>query len=138
MGFLSGKFAASGPLPGNDIRSRPPAWLRYFDAGGRAAPEWTKRLNDIKEILTSGGRTPAQGALAWIWARSDRAIPIPGVRTIAQVRENLGAIKFGPLEADQMMEIEKLLGRQPTWRRNCQPCRRPGSILRLSTLEILI
>ena len=114
MGFLSGKFASSGPLPGDDIRSQPPPWLRYFDAGGRAAPEWSKRLNAIKEILTSGGRTPAQGALAWLWARSDRAIPIPGVRTAAQVRENLGAIEFGPLEADQMTEIEALLDRRPT------------------------
>jgi aryl-alcohol dehydrogenase-like predicted oxidoreductase len=114
MGFLSGRFAASGPLPGNDIRSRPPAWLRYFEAGGRAAPEWSERLNAIKEILTSGGRTPAQGALAWVWARSDRTIPIPGVRTVAQVRENLGAMEFGPLEPGQMTELETLLNRHPT------------------------
>ena len=114
MGFLSGKFASTARLPEDDIRSRPPAWLRYFEAGGHPAPEWTERLNDIREILKSGGRTLAQGALAWIWARSDLTIPIPGVRTAAQVRENLGAIEFGPLEPGQMSEIETLAGRRPT------------------------
>jgi aryl-alcohol dehydrogenase-like predicted oxidoreductase len=96
MGFLSGKFAASGPLSGDDIRSRPPAWLRYFDAGGRAVPEWSERLNGIKEILTSGGRTLAQGALAWIWARSDRTIPIPASAPSPRFGRTWGPWSSGP------------------------------------------
>ena len=99
MGFLSGKFTPQSRLPDDDIRSSPPAWLRYFDDGGSAVPAWTGRLASIKEILTSGGRTLAQGALAWVWGRSAFTIPIPGVRTVAQVEENLGAIEFGPREA---------------------------------------
>ena len=111
MGFLSGKFTRDSRLPRDDIRSNPPAWLRYFEEGGGAAPHWTNRLAGIKEILTSGGRTLAQGALAWVWGRSERTIPIPGVRTVAQVEENIGAIKFGPLEPDHMREIDRLLER---------------------------
>jgi aryl-alcohol dehydrogenase-like predicted oxidoreductase len=114
MGFLSGKFTGMRRLPRDDIRSHPPAWLRYFEDGGRAAPEWTERLASIKEILSSGGRTLAQGALAWVWTRSERAIPIPGVRTVDQVQENLGAIEFGPLEPEQMQAIDRLLERSPT------------------------
>ena len=60
-------------------------------------------------MLTSEGRTPAQGALAWIWARHALAIPIPGARTPAQVEENAGAAAFGPLTKDQMEEIETIL-----------------------------
>jgi aryl-alcohol dehydrogenase-like predicted oxidoreductase len=65
----------------------------------------------VREILTSSGRTVAQGALAWLWARSPQTIPIPGFRTAAHVKENAGAMAFGPLTPDQMWQIEKLLGR---------------------------
>ena len=111
MGFLSGKFTAGSTLPANDIRSKPPTWLRYFDEGGRASAAWITKLAAIKEILTSGGRTPAQGALAWIWARDQQIVPIPGARTEAQVRENAGAIAFGPLTQAQMAEIDTILER---------------------------
>ena len=62
-------------------------------------------------MLTSEGRTLAQGALAWIWARSPRTVPIPGFKTVAQVEENCGALAAGPLTADQLAEIDRILGR---------------------------
>ena len=65
----------------------------------------------IREILTSGGRTLAQGALCWIWGRSPRTVPIPGFKSAAQVEENAGAMRHGPLGAEQMKEIDGLLGR---------------------------
>ncbi|WP_282607742.1 aldo/keto reductase [Pelagibius sp. Alg239-R121] len=111
MGFLSGKFTSGSRLSSTDIRATPPAWLPYFETGGGAKAEWGERLEVIREILTSKGRTPAQGALAWIWARSERTIAIPGVRTVAQVEENLGAAEFGPLTDADMGEIELLLER---------------------------
>jgi aryl-alcohol dehydrogenase-like predicted oxidoreductase len=54
----------------------------------------------------------AQGALAWIWAHSERTIPIPGFKNVAQVIENAKAMEFGPLSMEQMKEIEMLLGRE--------------------------
>ena len=62
----------------------------------------------IEEAIS---RIKAQGALAWIWARSGRTIPIPGIRTVAQAEENAKAMTFGPLRAEQLREIERLLGR---------------------------
>jgi aryl-alcohol dehydrogenase-like predicted oxidoreductase len=109
MGFLTGKYSPASRLPADDIRSKPPAWLRYFQEGGAASQEWYAVLDRVREILTSNGRTLAQGALAWIWARSACTIPIPGVRTVAQVEENVGAIEYGPLTPDQMTEISVLL-----------------------------
>jgi aryl-alcohol dehydrogenase-like predicted oxidoreductase len=53
----------------------------------------------------------AQGAIAWIWARSDKTLPIPGIRTVAQAVENARAMDYGPLTPDQMQEIDRLLGR---------------------------
>jgi aryl-alcohol dehydrogenase-like predicted oxidoreductase len=111
MGLLTGKYRADSKLASDDVRGdKSPAWMKYFK-DGRPNPEWLKKLDEIREILTSGGRTLAQGALAWIWARSERTIPIPGFRTVAQVEENTAAMQFGPLSAEQMREIDTLLGR---------------------------
>jgi aryl-alcohol dehydrogenase-like predicted oxidoreductase len=66
----------------------------------------------IREILTSNGRSIVQGTLAWLWALGDQVVPIPGIRTEAQAKENAAAMEFGPLTAGQMAEIEQLLGRE--------------------------
>jgi aryl-alcohol dehydrogenase-like predicted oxidoreductase len=111
MGLLTGKYAAGTTLAIDDVRGRKsPDWMKYF-TDGKPNPEWLGKLDAIRDVLTSGGRTLAQGALAWLWARSQMTIPIPGFRTVAQVEENAGAMRFGPLTADQMREIDTLLGR---------------------------
>lgn len=109
MGLLSGKYSRTDRLAKNDIRGNPPAWLRFF-AGGGASSRWVAKVDAISEILRSNGRTPAQGALAWLCARSRAMIPIPGFRTVEQVEENLGALRHGPLTPDQMWQIEQLMG----------------------------
>jgi Predicted oxidoreductases (related to aryl-alcohol dehydrogenases) len=60
-------------------------------------------------VLTSGGRSLAQGALAWLWARSAVTLPIPGFRTVKQVAENAKAMEFGPLTEAEMRQIDRLL-----------------------------
>jgi len=48
----------------------------------------------------------------WIWACSERTIPIPGFKNTAQVKEYAGAMEFGALTEEQMKEIENLLKQQ--------------------------
>jgi aryl-alcohol dehydrogenase-like predicted oxidoreductase len=110
MGLLTGKYTASSTLGADDVRGIAPEWLDYF-RDGRPAPEWLERVAAVREILRSDGRTLAQGALAWLWARSERTIPIPGCRTVAQVEENAGALAHGPLTPAQLAEVERLLAR---------------------------
>ncbi len=111
MGLLTGKYTVNTSLPDEDVRGpHAPTWMKYFK-DGKPNPEWLAKLAAIREILASGGRTLAQGALAWLWARSKQTIPIPGFKTAAQVEENCGAMRFGPLTAEQMAEIDALLGR---------------------------
>jgi aryl-alcohol dehydrogenase-like predicted oxidoreductase len=38
-------------------------------------------------------------------------IPIPGFKTVDQVRENAGAMEFGPLEDTAMRQIDEILER---------------------------
>jgi aryl-alcohol dehydrogenase-like predicted oxidoreductase len=108
MGLLGGKYTADTKIEGDDVRALSPEWLRYFD-DGVPTPKFLNRLNAVREVLTSGGRSLAQGAIAWLWARSPTAIPIPGIRTAAQAKENAAAMELGPLAGDQMEEITGLL-----------------------------
>ena len=108
-GLLSGKYTADSQLPAHDFRSAGQAWSIFFE-NGRPNAHFLHMLAAVREILTSGGRTPAQGALAWLWAHSEQAIPIPGFKNVKQAEENCGAMRFGPLTAQQMSEINRLLG----------------------------
>ena len=77
--------------------------------GGAAGSEFPGRLDAVREILTSGGRSLVQGAIAWMWGRSSAAIPIPGIRTVAQAKETAEAMEFGPLTSEQTKGIASLL-----------------------------
>jgi aryl-alcohol dehydrogenase-like predicted oxidoreductase len=110
MGLLSGKFTPDIVVGAKDVRGASLDWMVYF-RDGRIAPEFATRLEAVRDLLTSGGRTLTQGALAWLWARSSRALPIPGFRTVAQVEENAGALDKGPLSAEVMGEIDAVLAR---------------------------
>lgn len=104
MGLLTGKFTPDSTFSSDDVR-------HDWDLKGERGRMRLQQLGAVRDILTSNGRTLAQGALAWVWARSERTIPIPGFRTAAQVEENARAMEFGPLSGAQMLEIQSLLGR---------------------------
>jgi aryl-alcohol dehydrogenase-like predicted oxidoreductase len=103
-GALSGKYSKDSTFPKNDVRTDSWSKERFFTPT-------LNQLDSIREILTSNGRTLVQGALAWIWGRSEKTVPIPGFKTVAQVEENAKAMEFGPLTSEQMKEIDSLLGR---------------------------
>jgi len=102
QGILTGKFTPDSTLPADDIRHN---W--DFHEGEQA--KRLVALNTIRDALTTEKRTLAQGALAWLWARSPAMIPIPGFKNVEQVEENAAAMSFGPLSQDQMSEVNELL-----------------------------
>ena len=104
-GILTGKFTTESTFPDDDFRQR-------FSLKEEGMAKMLRQVDELREVLTSGGRTLAQGAIAWIWARSERAVPIPGFKTVAQVNENARAMEFGPLNQDQMDAVEAILKRE--------------------------
>jgi aryl-alcohol dehydrogenase-like predicted oxidoreductase len=115
MGFLTGKFSPETRLPPSDVRAAGHTWVQFFE-DGRPRADYLDRLAHVRELLQTGGRTLAQGALGWILARSPNTFPIPGFKTGAQVRENLAALEMGPLSAATMAEIGDLLGNKANQR----------------------
>ena len=111
MGLLTDKYSTNTKLAADDVRGeKSPECMKYFK-DGKPNTEWLSKRDAVREILTSNGRSIAQGALAWLWRRSQKTLPIPGFRTVAQVEENAGAMQFGPLTTEQMQEIDRLLER---------------------------
>jgi aryl-alcohol dehydrogenase-like predicted oxidoreductase len=102
MGILTGKFSRKSSVPDDDVRS---SW--DFSHGDVA--DKIESLSKIRDILTSEGRTLAQGALCWLWGISNKTVPIPGFKNTEQVKENAGAMNFSPLHKSQIDEIESLL-----------------------------
>lgn len=110
MGLLGGRYNADTALPPDDIRGLAPDWLRWF-TDGRPNADFLAQIDVVRDILTGDGRTLAQGALGWIWARHPRAIPLPGFRNVAQVEENASALERGPLPERNYLEVQRALGR---------------------------
>lgn len=101
-GMLTGKFSPETSFPDNDIRS-----LRDY-----GSDEMRRRLETVealRPILTSGGRTMAQGALAYIWALDGNMIPIPGFKSVEQVEQNAGALAFGPLSSGELGQARSIV-----------------------------
>lgn len=101
-GILTGKFRSPTGFPADDLRSR-------IDFSEDWVVKRLQLVEDLRPVLTDGGRTMAQGALAYIWAVDPNLIPIPGIRTPAQAAENAGAMRYGPLSADQKAEVDRIV-----------------------------
>ena len=86
-GFLTARIRSQKDLPEGDYRVHTP----------RFSPENieknTKLLAVIDEIAKKHGLTPAQVALAWIYAQGPEIVPIPGAKSRAHLEENVETFK---------------------------------------------
>lgn len=112
MGLLAGRIGGDTRIGPDDVRASDSNWMSYFK-DGRPNRDHLERIDRVRALLTTGGRTMAQGAIGWLWALEPRAIPVPGMRTPAQVADLAGALEMGPLPRDVFDEIEALMARDP-------------------------
>ncbi len=110
MGVLTGKYDANTRFAKDDIRNTGDSSNTYLK-DGRITDIALSQREALRDILQSNGRSIAQGALAWLWARSDNTMPIPGIRTAEQATDLCGALETGSLTPEQMVEIEQILER---------------------------
>jgi aryl-alcohol dehydrogenase-like predicted oxidoreductase len=100
-GFLTGKFAADARFDPSDFRSTLP----------RFGPEQVAKNQEIVErvraVAASRGATAAQIALAWVLARGEHVLAIPGTQRLKYLEENVAAaaIELTPQELEQLDAI---------------------------------
>lgn len=101
-GFLSGKIDKDSHYEGDDVRR---VITRY-------KPENVAANQPLLDLLHKFAReknaTPAQISLAWMLKKASFIVPIPGMRSEARIRENLGAAEI-ELTDHEFEELEKAL-----------------------------
>lgn len=108
-GFLSGKYArASRPPQGTRAGSEKPLYQWTSAEYGAVDRNWAI-IDRVTRIAQDIGRTPSQVALAWLADRPAVVAPIFGARTLAQLRDNLGAATLH-LDADSSAALEASSG----------------------------
>jgi aryl-alcohol dehydrogenase-like predicted oxidoreductase len=83
-------------------RERGIAYVPFFPLGSafRGGPASLAGHATIAQVADKHGATPAQIALAWLLARYERMLLIPGTSSIAHLEENMGASGFALDDAD--------------------------------------
>ncbi|UCG02670.1 MAG: aldo/keto reductase [Candidatus Heimdallarchaeota archaeon] len=49
-----------------------------------------------------------QAVLVFLWSISETTVPIPGARTVEQIKENTGTMEFDPLSSNIIERIDVL------------------------------
>jgi aryl-alcohol dehydrogenase-like predicted oxidoreductase len=100
-GFLSGAVTSREHYDASDFRQRIPWWNpENFDQNRSIVSELTK-------LADSKGVTLSQLALAWLLAKKDDIVPIPGSRNPERVAQNIAAADL-TLTADDLARIDEI------------------------------
>jgi aryl-alcohol dehydrogenase-like predicted oxidoreductase len=103
-GFLTGQIRSIDDLPEDD-------WRRTNPRFQAEAFEENLRLADrVAELAEGIGATPAQVALAWVLAKGDDVVPIPGTKSPARIEENAAAADL-ELNDAQVAELDAAISR---------------------------
>ena len=84
-GFLTGQIRSADGFAEGDFRG----YLPRFQ--GENLEHNLELVAQVEELAAEKGRTPGQIALAWVLARGDDVVPIPGTKRRAYLEENAEA-----------------------------------------------
>jgi aryl-alcohol dehydrogenase-like predicted oxidoreductase len=103
-GFLTGEIRRFEDLAPDDFRRSSPRFQGENFARNLALAD------KVAALARSHGVTAAQLALAWVLARDEHIVPIPGTRRVARLEENAAAADV-ELSAEELAAIEALAPR---------------------------
>ena len=98
-GFLTGAIRSVEDLAPDDYRRNSPRFQ------GEAFEKNLDLVRKVEELAKARAITPAQLALAWVLARTERVVSIPGTRSIKRLEENAKAADV-TLSAAELAEID--------------------------------
>ncbi|MDH2909078.1 MAG: aldo/keto reductase [Candidatus Eremiobacteraeota bacterium] len=93
-GFLSGAIRTPDDFSPDDFRRSSP---RFVGANFEKNLELVDRVAALAKAKEC---TPAQLALAWVLARGEDVVPIPGTKRTAKLQENVGSLRVELTAAD--------------------------------------
>jgi aryl-alcohol dehydrogenase-like predicted oxidoreductase len=102
-GFLTGAIKVDA-LEENDARRTHPR----FSAENARSNEAIVAV--VRDVAQQCGSTPAQVALAWVLARGEDVVPIPGTKRVRYLEENVAALGLH-LTAEQLTQLDTLAQR---------------------------
>ena len=105
-GFLTGKISADAQFDSTDFRSK----LPRFQA--EAVAENQRIVDAVRAVAARRGVTAAQIALAWVLARGEHVLAIPGTQRRKYLEENIAAadIQLTPAELEELDAIPAPVG----------------------------
>jgi aryl-alcohol dehydrogenase-like predicted oxidoreductase len=98
-GFLTGQIRSLDDLDEDDWRRTNPRFQ------GEAFAENLRLAERVAELAEGIGATPAQVALAWVLAKGEDLVPIPGTKSPTRLEENAAAADL-ELSAAQVAELD--------------------------------
>jgi aryl-alcohol dehydrogenase-like predicted oxidoreductase len=98
-GFLAGRFSDPSELDEGDFRRSGPRFT------GSNLERNQQLAAKIRELAEEKGVTSGQLALAWVLAKGDDIVPIPGTKRVSYLEENWGATQV-ELSDDELERIE--------------------------------
>ena len=101
-GFLTGAFKSPADFAPDDFRAHSPRFQ------GENFQRNLELVEQIKQIATEKGCTPAQLAIAWLISQGEEIIPIPGTKNSDRVRENAQAVDI-ELNSEDKQRIESIM-----------------------------
>ncbi|XGV97605.1 MAG: aldo/keto reductase [Leptolyngbya sp. BL-A-14] len=101
-GFLTGDFRSPDDFSPDDYRRSDP---RFQSEDFYRNLELVEK---IKQIATQKQCTPAQLAIAWLLAKGEDIIPIPGTQRQQRLHENIDAIEI-ELTTDELKQIQAIV-----------------------------
>jgi aryl-alcohol dehydrogenase-like predicted oxidoreductase len=103
-GFLTGRFRKFEDLPADDYRRNQP---RFQGANFQKNLDLVSHLEQVAQQKKC---TPSQLALAWLLARGQDVVPIPGTKRVTYLEENVGAldVQLTPADLRRIDEIAPL------------------------------
>jgi aryl-alcohol dehydrogenase-like predicted oxidoreductase len=103
-GFLTGQIRSLDDLPEDDWRRTNPRFQE------EALRENIRLADVVSELAAQRSVTPAQLALAWVLAKGDDIVPIPGTKSPKRLEENAAAADL-ELSAQDIEELDNAISR---------------------------
>jgi aryl-alcohol dehydrogenase-like predicted oxidoreductase len=101
-GFLTGQIKSPGDFAEDDFRKNHPRFQ------GENFERNIKLVREVEAMAMEKGCTTAQLALAWVLAKGDDVVPIPGTKHRHYLDENIGALDV-KLSEDDLRRLDEIL-----------------------------